>query len=47
MVRGTAGFYKLSRHACQELHAVLKQQLQLRKYDLGHEDILPFLFISV
>jgi len=25
----------------------LKQQLQLRKYDSGYEDILPFLFKSV
>lgn len=25
----------------------MKQQLQLRKYDLGYEDILPFLFKSV
>jgi len=40
MVREAAGFYKLNRHACQELRAVLKQQLQSGKYDLGYEDHL-------
>lgn len=41
------GFYKLDRQACQELRMVLKQQLQSGKYDLGYEDILPFLFERV
>jgi len=40
-------FYKLDLHTCYGLHAVLKQQLQLGKYYLGYEDILPFLFKSV
>ena len=41
------GFYKFNNLACEELKKILEEQVKLGKYDLGYEDILPFLFQRV
>ena len=38
------GFYKFNGQACTQLREILEEQVKLREYDLGYEDILPFLF---
>lgn len=38
------GFYRFNQQACVELKAILEEQFNLGRHDLGYEDILPSLF---
>ena len=44
MVGEAVGFYKFSKQAGEELKKILEEQVELLRYDLGYEDILPLLF---
>ena len=44
IVGEAVGFYRFDGQACEELREILEGQVRLRKYNLGYEDVLPFLF---
>ncbi len=44
MVGEAVGFYKFSKQAGEDLKKILEEQVELLRYDLGYEDILPVLF---
>ncbi len=41
------GFYKFNNQACKELKKIMTEQIKLKKYDQGYENILPILFRKV
>ncbi len=41
------GFYRFNRQSCKELKKILAEQIKLKKYELGYENILPILFQKV
>ncbi len=47
IVGEAVGFYKFNKKACQELKKIMAEQIKLKKYDLGYENVLPILFQKI